>query len=126
MGSSSSVLSVIKEGCKFSLLSILESCILVNNNSAIDNIRFFTNALEDLIAVKYISIVRSQPWVVNPLTMSVGTEGKKCLVLNLRHVNPHLFKYKFKYKDTRTAQQLLGEGYSLYTFYITSAYHVNF
>ena len=50
MGSSSSVLSVIKEGCKFSLLSIIESCILVNNNSAIDNIRFFTNALEDLIA----------------------------------------------------------------------------
>lgn len=52
--------------------------------------------------------------------MSIRTEGKKRLVLDLRRKkNPHLFKYKFKYKDTRTAQQLLEEGYSLYT----SAYH---
>ena len=55
--------------------------------------------------------------------MSIRGEGKKQLVLDLRHVNPHLFKYKFKCEVITTAQQLLGEGYYLYTFDIKSAYH---
>ena len=50
----------------------------------------FTECLEDLIAAKCISIAHSQPWV----TVSVQAEGKKRLVLDPRHVNPHLFKYK--------------------------------
>ena len=77
---------------------------------------FVTKALEDLITANCISIVHSPPWLVNPLTVSVRAEGKKLLVLDLRHVNPHLFKYKFKCEDISTAQQLLGEGYYLYTF----------
>ena len=68
-------------------------------------------------------IVDSQPWVVNPLSVSVRDDGKKRLVLDLRHVNPHLNKYKFKCEDVTVAQQLLGEGYYLYTFDIKSAYH---
>ena len=123
IGSPSSVLSVITEGYKLPLLTIPESCILSNNKSAIDNACFVTKALEDLIAANCISIVHSPPWVVNPLTVSVRAEGKKRLVLDLRHVNPHLFKYKFKCEDISTAQQLLGEGYYLYTFDIKSAYH---
>ena len=94
-----------------------------NNKSAIDNACFVTEALEDLIAANCISVVHSQPWVVNPLTVSVRAEGKKHLVLDLRHVNPHLFKGKFKRKEFSTAQQLLGEGYYLYTIEIKSAYH---
>ena len=123
IGSSSSVLSVIKEGYKLPLLTIPESRILANNKSGIDNACFVTKALEDLIAANCISVVHSRPWVVNPLTVSVRTEGKKRLVLDLRHVNPHLFKYKFKCEDISTAQQLLGEGYYLYTFDIKIAYH---
>ena len=94
---------------------------MANNKSAIDNACFVTKALEDLIAANCISIVHSPPWAVNPLTVSGRAEGKKRLVFDLRHVNPHLFKYKFKCKDISTAQQLLGEGYYLYTF--KSAYH---
>ena len=94
-----------------------------SNKSAIDNACFVTEALEDLIPANRISVVHSQPWVVNPLTVSVRAEGKKHLVLDLRHVNPHLFKGKFKRKDISTAQQLLGEGYYLYTIEIKSAYH---
>ena len=61
--------------------------------------------------------------MVNPLSVSVQAEGKKRLVLDLRHVNPHLYKYKFKCEDICVAQQLLGEGYYLFTFDIKSAYH---
>lgn len=114
IGSPSSVLSVITEGYKLPLLTIPESCILANNKSAIDNACFVTKALEDLIAANCVSIV-------NPLTVSVRAKGKKRLVLDLRHVNPHLFKCKFKCEDISTAQQHLGEGYYLYTFDIKNA-----
>ena len=62
------VLSVSKEGYKLPLLTIAESCVLANNKSAVDNACFVTKALEDLIAANCISIVHSQPWVVNPLS----------------------------------------------------------
>ena len=117
IGSPSTVVSFIREGYKLPLLTIPESCGLANNKSAIDNACFVTKALEDRIAANCISIVNSQPRVVNPLTVSVRAEGKKRLVLDLRHVNPHLFK------NISTAQQLLAEGYYLYTFNIKSAYH---
>ena len=61
--------------------------------------------------------------MVNPLSVSVRDKGGKRLVLDLRHVNPHLYKYKFKCEDITTAQQLLGDNYYLYTFDIKSAYH---
>lgn len=64
-----------------------------------------------------VSAVPSQPWVVKPLSVSVRDEG------DLRHVNPHLFKYKFKCEDVHTALNLLDKGYPLYTFDIKSAYH---
>ena len=98
------VLSVIKEGYKLPLHSIPDSCVLRNNKSA----------------TQCISVVESQPWVVNPFTVSTRDDGKRRLVLDLRHVNPHLFKYKFKCEDITTALDLLGEGYYLY---IKSAYH---
>ena len=109
IGSPSSVLSVIKEGYKLPLLTIPESCVLANNKSATDNACFVTKALEDLTAANCISIVHSQPCVVNPLTVSVRAEGNKPLVLDFRHLNPHLFRYKFKCEDISTAQQLLGD-----------------
>ena len=93
------VLSVIKEGYKLPLYTIPESCILRNNKSAFDNNDFVTEALNDLLATQCISVVES------------------------RHVNPHLFKYKLKCEDISTAKDLLGEGYYLYTFDIKSAYH---
>lgn len=121
--STEAVLSVIKEGYKLPLHSIPESCVLRNNKSALDNNDFVTEALNDLLGTQCISVVESQPWVVNPLTVSTRDDGKRRLVLDLRHVNPHLFKYKFKCEDITTALDLLGEGYYLYTFDIKSAYH---
>ena len=70
--------------------------VKTGNKSALDNNDFVTEALNDLLATQCISVVESQPWVVNPLTVSTRDDGKRRLVLDLRHVNPHLFKYKFK------------------------------
>ena len=89
--------------------------------TAIDNCRFVLEALRDLLTNQCVSAVSIQPWVVNPLSVSVRDDGKKRLVLDPRHVNPHLFKYKFKCEDVHTALDLLDEEYHLYTF--KSAYH---
>ena len=94
-----------------------------NNKSTIDNCRFVTEALRDLLTTQRVSTVSNQPWVVNPLSVSVRDDEKKRLVLDLRHVNPQLFKYKFKCEDVHTALNLLDEGYHLYTFDIKSAHH---
>ena len=63
------VLSVIRDGYKLPLHTIPESCVLRNNKSALDNNDFVTDALNDLLATQCISVVESQPRVVNPLTV---------------------------------------------------------
>ena len=90
------VSSIIKEGYKLPLLTIPPSVTLRNNKSALDNFAFVSKAINDLLSGQCISITDSQPWVVNPLLVSVRDDGKMRLVLDLRHVNPHLYKYKFK------------------------------
>ena len=118
-----SVFSIIKEGYKLPLVTIPQSVALRNNKSTFENSDFVSKAIDDLLANQCVSIVDSQPWVVNPLSVSVRGKGEKRLVLDLRHINPHLYEYKFKCEDITTAQQLLGKSYYLYTFDIKSAYH---
>jgi len=118
-----SVLSIIKEGYKLPPLTIPHSVVLRNNKSVFDNGDFVFNAIDDLLVKQCVSIVDSQPWVVNPLSVSVRNNEKKRLVLDLRHVNSYLYKYKFKCEDITTVQQLLGESYYLYTFDIKGVYH---
>ena len=43
------------------------------------------------------------PWVVNSLSVSVQTNGKKRLLLDLRYVNKFLRKMHVKYEDWKTA-----------------------
>ena len=35
------------------------------------------------------------PAIVNPLSVSIQSSGKKRLILDLRHVNLYIFKQKF-------------------------------
>jgi hypothetical protein len=41
----------------------------------------------------------SKPIVVNPLIVSVSSSNKKRLILDLRHVNLHLWKTSVKFED---------------------------
>lgn len=43
------------------------------------------------------------PHVVNPLTVSVNAKGKEMLILDLRHVNQYVVKYKFKLEGIKEA-----------------------
>ena len=56
-----------------------------------------------------------------PLTVA---EGKKLrLVIDLRHVNCHLVRFKFKYEDLRSRSQVLQDGHWFFTWDLKSGYH---
>ena len=69
------------------------------------------------------SVVSSPPHVVNPLSVSVQSGGKKRLILDLRHVNKHIWKEKFKFEDIRNACVYLPFDHFTFKFDLKSGYH---
>ena len=63
------------------------------------------------------------PLVVNPLTIAFNKEGKARLVLDCRHINFCIFKFKFKLEDASVARYLFKQGDFAFTFDLKSAYH---
>ena len=64
------------------------------------------------------------PRVVNTLSVSIDSSGKKHLILDLRYVNMHLYKDKIKFDDLRCFKNYLlaNKGY-LFTFDLKNGYH---
>ena len=59
---------------------------------------FVLEAISELVESGRVVRVFSKPKVINPLTVAINESGKKRLVLDLRHINPHLWKNKCKYE----------------------------
>jgi hypothetical protein len=64
---------------------------------------FVDSAIQDLLDRGLIVTCEVQPTVVNPLTVSIYSNGKKRLILDLRVANKHLWTQSVKYEDMRTA-----------------------
>lgn len=60
-----------------------------------------SSEIEKLAREGCVQEVIGKPTVVNPLTVA-GNKSKRRLVLDARHVNPHLFKNKRKYEEWST------------------------
>jgi hypothetical protein len=69
-----------------------------------------------------ISRVELKPHVVNPLTVA-GNKTKLRLVLDCRHINPHLYQFKYKYEDATVARQMFYKGDFMFSYDLKSAYH---
>ena len=72
---------------------------------------------------RVISKVSDKPHVINPLTVAYNKADKPRLVLDCRHVNPHLYQFKFKYEDSSVARQMFDKGDQLFSYDLKSAYH---
>ena len=97
------------------------SYFLANNRSAFQHPDFVTQAISELLANGCIVEHSVPPFCVNPLSVA---EGKKLrLVINLRHVNSFLVRFKFKYEDLRSLSQVLEEGHWFFTWDLKSGYH---
>ena len=95
------ILDVIEHGYKLPFYSTPPSVYLPNNRSAMKHSDFVVQAIGDLLSRILIVECSERPFVVNPLTVSVQNSGKKRLILDLRHVNKHLWKTSVKFEDIK-------------------------
>ena len=101
------ILDTIYNGYRIPFFSTPPSICLSNNRSAVNHSEFVVEAIHDLLIKGLIEECDSKPIVVNPLTVSVSSSNKKRLILDLRHVNLHLWKTSVKFEDIRIAMQFI-------------------
>ena len=86
------VLSVIKEGCKIPFYYTPTPVYLQNNKSSLQNSDFVFSAISELLKVGSVVECPFPPVVINPLSVSIQPNGKKRLILDLRHVIIYLLR----------------------------------
>ena len=94
-----------------------------NNRSTLNEASFVEDAIKSLSELDCIVELPKAPELINPLSVSVNKSGRKRLILDLRHVNKHIFKNKFKCEDISVAKELLGPDKYMFSFDLKSGYH---
>ncbi|MES9971262.1 MAG: reverse transcriptase domain-containing protein, partial [Candidatus Thiodiazotropha sp.] len=117
------IIDVIENGYKIPFFSKPQPSILSNNHSALAERDFVCEAIQSLLQRGLIEKCRDIPYVVNPLSVSVQSSGKKRLILDLREVNRHIWKQTIKYEDLRIALSYIEKDYWMIKWDIHSAYH---
>ena len=102
IGASHFVLSVIREGYKIPFYYTPTSVFLPNNKSALHNANFVLGTITELLKDCLVVQCPCPPVVVNPLSVSIQPNGKKRLILDLRHVNFFVQKSKIKFEDAKS------------------------
>ncbi|XP_021371383.1 uncharacterized protein LOC110461960 isoform X1 [Mizuhopecten yessoensis] len=88
------ILNVLSEGYLIPFISTPPNKFNFNNKSAFKHSEFVSKAILELLEVGSVVEMNTIPFVVNPLSVSVGSTGKKRLILDLREVNLHVWKEK--------------------------------
>ena len=70
---------------------------------------FVTDATPALVANSAIVEVTPVPFV-SPLLVVLSSSGKKRLILDLRNLNQHVWKAKFKFDDWQVFRNFLSKG----------------
>lgn len=100
-----------------------ESKYCKNNKSAIAHSDFVRKRIQELLQSGIIVKVHQIPHVVNPLTVLVNAKGKERLILDLRHVNQYVVKYKFKLEGIKEALDFVRKNGFMFKFDLSSGYH---
>jgi ribonuclease HI len=118
------ILECIRSGYSIPFINIPSPCHYKNNCSAILNSNFvdseITSLLDKGIIIDYGT---TAPTIVNPLTVSTNASGKKRLILDLRWVNKHIEKFKFKLEGMQKAVEYVNQGDFAFKFDLKSGYH---
>jgi hypothetical protein len=117
------ILDTILNGYTIPFNSTPPSICLQNNRSAIIHGEFITVDIHDLLIRGIDEECENQPYVVNPLTVSPFNSRKKCLILDLGHVNKHLWKTSINLEDIRIAMEFITNNSICFQFDVFSAYH---
>ena len=84
---------------------------------------FVGDASLELLRDNRIEEVFSPPDIVNPLSVSVQSSGKKRLILDLRHINLHIYKQKFRCEDIHAIKNVFSKDFFVFSFDLKSGYH---
>ena len=118
------VIECIKEGYKIPFYTTPSDASFKNKRSALDHAEFVHDAILELVSSNQIvQVALSHLKVVNPLSVSVQSCGKKRLILDLRYVNQHIFKQKFNFEDWRVGLDYFKKGCYFTKFDLKSGYH---
>ena len=125
IGASHFILSVIREGYKIAFYYTPTSVHLHNYNPALNYSDFVVSAITELLKVRSVVECPFPPVVVNPLSVSVKSNRKKRLILDLQHVNVFVKKSKNKFEDAKSFLQCLLARPTAWacSFDIKSGYH---
>ena len=117
------VLRTIESGYVLPLKCNPTPLLRYNQQSALANADFVQQSISELLANRCIRQIPNVPYICSPLSVVESSNGKKRLVVNLRHLNKFLWKQKFKYEDLRVAMLLFEKGDFLFSFDLKSGYH---
>ena len=116
IGANSFVIDTIKFGYRIPFISTPCQARFSNNQSALNNASFVESAIAELVHTHAVVEVPFIPHVVNPLSVSIQSSGKRRLILDLRHVNHFIWKQKFRCEDWRVLLSYVNKGYYLFQF----------
>jgi len=122
IGASEFILSTIKDGYKIPFIYEPTPCDLKNNKSAKNDSEFVSKELLKLLKTGRIEKLSQKPKFINPLSVAIRN-GKKRLILDLRHINYFVYKQKVKFDDWSIFQNFINKNGFLFTFDIKSGYH---
>ena len=117
------ILRIIDKGYAIPFITAPQNAFFDNNHSSLIHADFVFEAIQELLLSGSVVEVPSPPHVVNPLSVSIQSCGKKRLILDLRHVNKHIWKEKFKFEDIRNACVYLPFDHFMFKFDLKSGYH---
>ena len=115
------VLDIIDNGYRLPFARPCPPFLAKNNASSLKHKDFVAEAINKLIQQKCAKEVDQAPYCCNPLTVATGKKLR--LVLDLRHVNAYLKKFKFRYENLKTLAKIFEKDFFFATFDLKSGYH---
>ena len=117
------ILDIVENGYKIPFKTEREQIYINNNKSSLENKDFVASEITNLLNKGCIREVSTKSLIVNPLTVAYSKSSKPRLVLDCRHINPHLHKNRFKYEDGKVAREMFDVGDFIFSYDLISAYH---
>ena len=123
IGAPDFILVIIGDGYKIPFSTTPLPVHLRNNALALGESAFVCEAIIELLRDNRVEELTTAPDILNPLTVSVQNSGKKRLILDLRHINLHIFKQKFQCEGLHTIRDVFSKDYFVFSFDLKSGYH---
>lgn len=123
IGANETIIDILKNGYKIPFLETPEPSVSRNNKSALENMDFVEQSVNDLLKNGCVVETPFIPHTVNPLSVSKNKQGKKRLILDLRKINKYLWKDKFTFEDWKIGIEYFQKDAFCFKFDLSKSYH---